>query len=154
MGKIVIRYERHYERPVDVVRSHFGDIAHHARRGVHKGLAFEILSDSPAECRYLQRTRILGMAQEDEVVLRRADGKVVMDVVRGTNHGTHFDFSFFPDGAGTRLRLELTVPTSGLKALLQPLFRRALYRIVDAAAEEDRVDLEERGYAPAARQAA
>ncbi len=147
MGKILIRYERHYERPVDVVRSQFGDMAHHHRTGVHKGLAYEILADSPAECRYIQRTRILGMAQEDEVVLRRTDGKVVMDVVRGSNHGTHFEFSFLPDGAGTRLRLEMTVPTSGLKALLQPLFKRAIYKIVDAAAEEDRVDLEERGYA-------
>ena len=46
------------ERPLEEVRAQFGDVDHHARTGVHRGVTFEILDHSGAIIRYRQTTRL------------------------------------------------------------------------------------------------
>jgi len=47
----------------------------------------------------------------------------------------------------TRVRTTVEMPLNGMLRLLAPLVRMGLQRDVATALEEDRVDLEERGYA-------
>jgi len=88
------------------------------------------------------------MDQVDEVVQRRGDdGTLESEVVDGMNKGLRLRQSFRPDGAGaTEVRLDVHWPLTGIKAVLKPLFGLAVRKTLVKALEEDRRDLEERGY--------
>lgn len=146
--RLVVDYEGRIARPPSEVAAQFGDMRHHATHDVHKGLSFTIHSDDGMTCRYRQSVRLLGMLQVDEIVLtRNADGSLINDVVSGTNAGTRFTQRFVDDGkGGTVVHFRADLPVSGIKKLLKPLFRRAVYGTIDKAFHEDIVDLEQKGY--------
>ncbi|MGE0426135.1 MAG: hypothetical protein AB7O88_28000 [Reyranellaceae bacterium] len=150
--RLVVDYEGRIRRPPSEVGAQFGDMHHHAANTVHKGIVFTVHADDGTTCRFRQAVRLLGMMQVDEVVLtRHADGSLTSDVVSGTNAGTRFTQRFEGDGTGgTIVHFRADLPVSGIKKLLKPLFRRAVYSTIDKAFAEDVVDLEQRGYPRAA----
>ena len=90
----------------------------------------------------------MGMLQSDEIVQRRnADGSLSSEVVAGANHGTRIDQRFAAVGPdSTLVTFHAEAPANGIKRLLKPLFEIAIRKAVKKGLEEDRVDLEERGY--------
>lgn len=148
IGRLVVDYEGRIARPASEVGAQFGDMHHHASHTVHKGIVFTVHSDDGTTCRFRQAVRLLGMMQVDEVVLtRHADGSLTSDVVSGTNAGTRFTQRFVDDGkGGTVVHFTADLPVSGIKKLLKPLFRRAVYGTINKAFGEDIVDLERKGY--------
>ncbi|HTJ46656.1 MAG TPA: hypothetical protein VL463_31335 [Kofleriaceae bacterium] len=44
---------------------------HHIEHGVHKGIEYTILDESPGKCRVRQKFKVLGMTKVDELVPRR-----------------------------------------------------------------------------------
>jgi len=148
MAAINVEVTRTIKRSIGVVSRQFGDIAHHARDRVHPDITFTVLSDDGVECRFRQQVKLIGMLQTDEVVQRRnADGSLTSEVVEGPNRGMCIHQSFVAQGAdATTVTFRAEAPAKGIKRLLAPLFVMAVRRAVQKGFEEDRVDLEERGY--------
>lgn len=145
---IVVQYTGTIRQPIDVVSRQFGDIAHHAMHSVHPDITFTVLSAREEVCHFTQEVQLLGLKQKDEVVQkRRADGSLESEVVAGTNKGMKIFQSFKtagPDATSVDFRIE--APAAGIKKLLKPLFAAAIRSTVKKAFEQDRVDLEEKGY--------
>lgn len=135
-------------QPVDLVRRQFMDIEHHVRAGVHPRIRYVVHEQTDAGCRFRLETRVLGLAQADENVLRRMpDGSVVSEVLSGSNAGMRIVHLFEPQTPqATLATLQLQVPVRGIKKLFKPLFRIGIRWTLAKALEEDRRDLEERGY--------
>ncbi len=148
MAMINVEVKRTIKRPIGVVSRQFGDIAHHARDHVHPDITFTVLLEQGEECRFRQQVKLVGMLQTDEVVQRRnADGSLTSEVVNGANRGMRIHQSFAPEGPdATMVTFRAEAPAKGVKRLLAPLFVMAIRRAVEKGFEEDRVDLEERGY--------
>src|SRR5581483_7063897 len=145
---LVVRFSGTIRQPIDVVSRQFGDIAHHAKHSVHPDITFTVLSDRNDVCHFTQEVRLLGLRQKDEVIQRRrADGGLESEVIEGTNKGTKIYQSFQPQGSNaTTIDFRIEAPATGIKKLLKPLFKAAIRSTVKKAFEQDRVDLEERGY--------
>jgi hypothetical protein len=135
-------------QPVDIVSRQFGDIHHHSRHRVHPDLTFTILSEQDGICRFRQEVRLMGLKQADEIVQKRlADGAIDSEVVAGTNQGMRLFQTFTPEGSdATNVRIRIEVPVSGVKKWFKSLFKAAVDSTVKKAFEEDRIDLEQRGY--------
>jgi hypothetical protein len=135
-------------RPIDLVRRQFGDVRHHAERGVHRGVLFTVLSESVDQCRYRHETRVAGMRQIGEVVLtRQADGSQTNLFTSGSNTGMKITHDFRPDGSdATIATVTIELPVRGARRLLAPLIRLVVGRDLARGLEEDRLDLEEGGY--------
>jgi hypothetical protein len=135
-------------KPVDLVRRQFMDIEHHIKVGVHPRISYVVHSQTEEECHFRLETKVLGMMQADENVLRRMpDGTVVSEVLSGSNVGMRIVHVFEPQGPqATIATLKLQIPVSGIKKLFKPFFAVGVRRTVARALEEDRRDLEERGY--------
>jgi hypothetical protein len=148
MALLQLTVSKRIRRPLAEVARQFGDLAHHAAHGVHPDVRFVIHSDDGTTMRLAQHVRLLGMDQVDEVVqVRRLDGSLESEVVDGTNRGLKLRQSFRPDGRdATDVRIDVHWPLTGIKAVLKPLFGLAVRKTLVKALEEDRRDLEERGY--------
>lgn len=149
MSNIVVQGEKLIARPIEVVQAQFVDMARHASVRVHAALEVSNVRPQDGGCRFTGRRRVLGMLQEDEIeVSRRGDGSSTLRSLSGTNAGLLITQTFEPAGAErTRVRTTVEMPVRGLLTLLAPLLRIGLRRDLAIALEEDRVDLEERGYA-------
>ena len=145
---LTVEVDKTIRRPIDNVRRQFGDMRHHEKYHVHPDVQFTVLSEEGNACRFRQAVSVLGMSQVDEVYqLRQPNGDIVSDIVAGTNRGMHIIQSFKPDGEGaTAIHFRLDMPISGIKKLLKPLFAAALRKAIVKGLEEDRIDLEQRGY--------
>lgn len=134
--------------PADIVRRQFGDVAHHAATGVHRGVRFEVIDDGPTRCRYRQVSRVGPLRFVQELDLnRRDDGRLVNTVVRGQFEGGTISFEVQPDGADRSTVLaHLQAEVSGLSAFAAPLLRRSVRGALDRALAEDREDLESGTY--------
>jgi hypothetical protein len=145
---INVEVQQTIRRPVAVVSRQFGDIQHHSRNHVHPAIKFTVLSEDGDTCRFRQEVRLVGMLQTDEIVQHRnADGSLSWDVVEGANKGTRINQRFAPVGAdATLVTFRAEAPATGIKRLLKPLFAMAIRKAVAKGLEEDRLDLEERGY--------
>ena len=145
---LVVTATTRIARPLEIVARHFGDVDHHARNRVHRGVEFLPLADSGDERRFRKTVRLLGIPIADEVVLRRLpDGSVREDSVAGPGAGTRFVSSFRADGpALTSTTLTVEIPVPGLKRLAVPLLRRWARRQLVRALDEDRRDLEDGRY--------
>lgn len=145
---IRVQFSGTIRQPLEVVSRQFGDIPHHARNRVHPDIDFVVLSDRNGTCRFTQEVRILGMRQKDEVLqIRRSDGSLESEVVEGTNKGMRIYQSFRAAGAGaTAIDFRIEAPATGIKKLLKPFFEIAILGTVKKAFEQDRADLEEKGY--------
>lgn len=148
MGNVVVQAEGVIARPIDVVRAQFVDMAHHASARVHAKLEVADVRPGEGGCRFTGRRRTLGMLQSDDIeVTQRADGSSTLRSVGGSNKGLLITQTFEAVAADrTRVRTTVELPFPGILFFLVPLVRMGLQRDVEAALEEDRVDLEQRGY--------
>lgn len=148
MAAIMESAEKIISRPIAVVQDQFVDLRHHEARGVHADLQVSNVRPVPGGCRFTGRRRVLGLLQEDEIEVQRgADGNSTLRSLSGSNAGLLIDQRFETVDAGrTRVRTSVTLPVRGAMVLLSPLLRVALRRDLETALEEDRRDLEERGY--------
>ena len=148
MAAIKVRAEKVISRPIAVVQDQFVDLHHHAATRVHADLEVSNVRSVHGGCRFTGRRRVLGMLQEDEIEVQRgADGNSTLRSLSGSNAGLLIDQRFESlDSGRTRVQTTLTLPIRGLIVLLTPLLRIGLRRDLDTALEEDRRDLEERGY--------
>jgi hypothetical protein len=148
MATIVVRGEKLIARPLAVVQSQFVDIAHHASTRVHADLEVTNVRPQNGGCLCTGRRRVFGMLQENELeVVRLADGSSTLRSVSGSNAGLLITQTFESVGADrTRVRTTVELPMKGLLRLLAPLVRAGVQRDLAKALEEDRFDLEERGY--------
>jgi len=148
MASIVVQGEKLIARPIEVVRAQFVDMAHHATTRVHADLEVANVRPQEGGCRFTGRRRIFGMLQEDEIeVVRSADGNSTLRSLSGTNAGLLISQEFEAAGPdSTRVRTSVEMPLNRMRWLLAPLIRMGLKRDVATALEEDRYDLEERGY--------
>ncbi len=151
MSTIIVTGEKLIARPLEIVQSQFVDMAHHASVRVHADLEVGNVRPQEGGCRFTGRRRIFGMLQEDEIeVTRRADGSSTLRSLWGSNEGLLITQVFEAAGPErTRVQTTVQLPVRGLRRLLAPLVRMGLKRDIAVALEEDRVDLEERGYPPA-----
>lgn len=151
MSNIVVAGEKVIARPIEVVQAQFVDMAHHAGTGVHSALEVSNVRQLPAGCRFTARRRVFGKLQESEIeVQRHPDGNSTLRSVAGPNVGLVVKQTFEPQGPErTLVRLEIDMPVKGLLWLLSPLVRKKLQQDLALGLEEDRFDLEERGYAQA-----
>jgi hypothetical protein len=146
--------------PVAAVRAQFADLRHHIDANVHPKLRFEILGQHPQRTRFVQEVRLLGIRQRD--VFERtfgADGSMTDRSVEGFNAGGSLHFTFEPEtrGAqpGTMVTLTVQLPLPPLIGpLVKPLLERQVLREVRTGFDEDKRDIEVRGYAPPALAAA
>ncbi|HEU0203299.1 MAG TPA: hypothetical protein VFR86_23065 [Burkholderiaceae bacterium] len=143
-----VRQSAFFSAAPDAVRRQFADIEHHIRTNVHPKLSFKVLSQSATGARYVQEVTLLGIRQRD--VFERQilpDGTIHDRSVEGFNKGGELRFGFAPEGAGTRVDVLIRVPLPPVVGgLLRPLLEKQVRREVQAAIEEDRYDLEVRGY--------
>jgi len=148
MGSVVVQAEKVIARPIDVVRAQFVDMAHHASARVHANLEIADVRPREGGCRFTGRRRTLGMLQSDDIeVTQRPDGSSTLRSVAGANKGLLITQTFEAfDADRTRVRTTVELPFPGMLFFLAPLVRMGLQRDVEAALEEDRVDLEQRGY--------
>jgi len=148
MSTIIVQAEKLISRPIDVVQSQFVDFEHHASTRVHADLGVSNVRPQEGGCRFTGSRRVFGMLQEDEIeVSRGADGNSTFRSVSGSNAGLLSTQRFEADGPDrTRVFLTIEYPVRGILRLLAPLVRLGLQRDVATALEEDRIDLEERGY--------
>lgn len=148
MATVIVEAEKVIARPVDVVRAQFMDMEHHAAAGVHADLEVSNVRLHDHGCRFTGRRRVFGRLQEDEIELSRgSDGSVMLRSVAGSNPGLLITQAFDPVGDDrTRVRATVELPVAGILRLLRPLVRKGLERDLAKAFEEDRIDLEERGY--------
>jgi hypothetical protein len=149
MSTLTVEYRGTIRRPRRAVMRQFCDIRHHTDANVHPDLTFTLLSDDNRCIRYRQEVTILGLRQRDEIVAcANRDGTITADVVAGTNRGTRITQTFREEEPGsTSIVFRMDIPISGFRRLLKPAFAAAVRSTLAKAFEEDRVDLEERGYA-------
>jgi hypothetical protein len=148
MPTLSVYEEKLIARPIDIVQSQFVDMEHHASTCVHSTLQVRNVRPQGDGCRFTGRRRIFGVLQEDEIeVSRGPDGSSTLRSLSGSNAGLVITQTFEPVGdASTRVRTRVDMPVKGVRKLLAPLVRIGLKRDLTLALEEDRIDLEERGY--------
>lgn len=140
------------DAPVATVRAQFADLDHQIRRNVHQSLRLRMLEQRPRGARFVQEMRLLGIRQRN--VFERTiepDGTIEDVSVEGFNRGATLRFDFEPAWRGQRLgtlanvavRLPLP-PVVG--ALVKPLLETQLRRQLCVAAQENKADIEARGY--------
>jgi hypothetical protein len=134
------------------VRSQFADLAHHIDAAVHPKLSLKILEQGPRSARYEQKVKLLGITQRDIFERRFTDDGLMVDTsVEGFNRGGSLTFAFNPErrGAaeGTRVRITIRLPLPPLVGpLVRPLLQAQVRKELAAAAAQDKIDLEVRGY--------
>jgi hypothetical protein len=144
---IQVHVSRTIARPLDVVRRHFLDMEHHERHPVHAAATFRVIEQSPTHCEYASKTSVGPLKLSERSRLDLVDGKVVNRCLEGANQGMVNTFSFRETGPSrTEVVVDVSLPRTGARRLFAPILRGLLRRGFDQALEEDRVDLEERGY--------
>lgn len=132
------------------VRRQFGDLVHHERAGVHRGVHFEVLEESEQYCRYRQTTKLGPLRLSQELRLdRTAEGPLVNRVLTGPFSGATIGFdvrTVTPAGDCARVRATLRADLRGIQRLLAPILRRNVAQALAKALAEDKTDLEHGGY--------
>lgn len=148
MTAITARAETVISRPIEIVQDQFVDLHHHEVARVHVHLEVSNVRPVPGGCRFTGRRRVLGLLQEDEIEVQRgADGNSTLRSISGSNAGLLIEQRFESvDPGRTRVQTTVTLPVRGVMVLLAPVLRMGLKRDLVTALDEDRRDLEERGY--------
>jgi hypothetical protein len=148
MSNLVVTSEKVIARPIEEVQNQFADFAHHERAGVHKGFQVSNVRPSAAGCLFSGRRRVFGALQEDEFEARVSpDGGSTLRSISGTNVGTTLKQIFESKGPNSTLvRLTVDMPLKGFFRLFAPLMRLGVQQDLKSALEENRIDLELRGY--------
>ncbi len=155
---VEVSHEEFIAAPSSKVRAQFADLNHHIAANVHPKLRFEVLSQGERRARFVQEVRLLGIRQRD--VFEReiaADGMSMVDTsVEGFNQGGSLSFRFVPTSRGgaegTMVGVTIRLPVPRFLGLLAPVLKAQVRRELKAAVQEDKHDLEVRGY-PMARAA-
>jgi len=137
-----------FAAPVDLVRAQSNDMEHHISRNVHRKLNLNSLSSTDGALEYYQEIRVLGFVMRDKIRHRTlADGSICLSYSGGISNGAELIIKLDSLGESrTAVHQTYTLPLSGLKIMLAPLIRPILKRALYQALEEDRVDIEVRGY--------
>lgn len=150
--KRTLHVERSVEidRPPELVRRQFADVAHHERTAPHRGVRFDVLDDDAGVCRYRQTTRVgpLRLCQEMELV-HSVEGPLVNRIVAGSLSGGEilFDVEAMPGRPNTaRVTATVHAELSGVEAFARPILERRVGSALAVALEEDRADLESGNY--------
>ena len=132
------------EQPASIVRAQFGDVAHHQRTAVHRGVRFELIDDDGERCRYRQTSRVGPIALRQELTLDRSpEGPLVNRVTDGALAGGTITFHIRPDGpARSEVTAVVAAELRGVQALVAPLVRSQVAKDLRAALIEDKADLE------------
>ena len=135
-----------------LVRSQFGDVAHHQRAALHKGVRFEILDCNEHRCHYRQISSVgpLRLKQEVELPLTTT-GPLVNTITKGQFTGGTISFTITPAGDDeqqTQVTARLEAPLRGPQRLLAPLLRRQVHKSLSRGLAEDKSDLESGSYSP------
>ena len=147
MQPIRIRLTQAIACPPDLARRHFLDMEHHQRHPVHAGARFEVVDQSADHSDYLQINRFGPFELRERSRLDREGDTVVNRCLEGASQGLVARFQFRPRGpSATEVVVDIEMPRTGARLLLAPVLRRLLRQGFARALEEDRVDLEERGY--------
>jgi hypothetical protein len=147
MDPIRVRLSQTIERPAELVRRHFLDMDHHQRHPVHSAARFSVIEQSASHCVYDQETSLGPLRLRERSRLDLEGGDVVNRCLTGANQGMVNRFSFVERGPQTtEVVLEITLPRTGVRRVLAPVLHSALRRGFARGLEEDRADLEERGY--------
>jgi hypothetical protein len=147
MAELHVHLTKRIRRPVDVVRRHFLDMGHHERHPVHGAARFHVLEQSESHCLYEQETALGPFKLRERARLDRVGDDVVNRSLDGANRGMTSTFCFKEQGpTETEVVLDVRAPATGLRRLSAPLLRGLVRQGFARALEEDRVDLEERGY--------
>jgi hypothetical protein len=134
-------------QPVERVQAQFGDVAHHARAGVHRGVTFEIVDEGPDYCDYGQTTRMGPMRMRQTFRLVRDDPAAqVNTLTAGTFAPGSITFEITPGTDATTVTATLRASLGRPLALLAPLLRPAVGRSLAKALREDQRDLESGAY--------
>jgi hypothetical protein len=143
-----VRQSTFIEAPPDKVRRQFADLDHHVRTNVHPKLTFKVLSQSDATARYVQEVKLLGLRQRDVFERQILPGGSIHDrSVEGFNKGGELRLDFAPERNGTRVDILVRLPLPPvIGGLVRTLLEKQIKREVMAAFEEDKYDLEVRGY--------
>jgi hypothetical protein len=137
-----------------VVRAQFADVQHHMGHGVHRDLRYELLSQGFGRARFIQhrrgwlRTLSSAISRETE-----PDGTLLDTVVHGADRGATMAYRFTSSSVdavvGTMVEMVWRQPTPAWAALAGTgWLRRHLLARLRRWADEDRFDLEVRGYIP------
>jgi hypothetical protein len=147
MADIHVQLAQTIACPINLVRRHFLDMEHHARHPVHAAATFAVIEQSSTHCRYTQKTRLGPFTLREEARLELDGDDVVNRCVSGASADMVVRFGFRSvDGVATEVTADVRLPRTGFRRVIAPLLRRMLLRGFARALEEDRVDLEERGY--------
>lgn len=136
------------DRPVEVVRSQFGDIAHHAGAHPHKGVTFTVIEDAADHCDYEQVTKAGPVRLRQRFHLDRHDpARQVNELVDGAFAPGSITFQIDPAGeSASKVTAVLEAPGTRLTSVLGPVLRPMLGRGLAKALEEDRAILESGSY--------
>jgi len=147
MSEIHVQVTKTIARPADLVRRHFLDMEHHARHPVHAAARFAVVEQSQTHCVYTQETRLGPFKLREDARLERDGDEIVNRSLTGANESMIVRFSFRPVASSTtEVTADIRLPRTGFRRVAAPLLRRMLRDGFARALEEDRVDLEERGY--------
>jgi hypothetical protein len=148
MANVTVSSSKDIRRPIDKVRAQFGDMKHHGEHLVHAKFAIALDTEDERGCEFWQQYRLLGLMRRDRIRMdRESNGSLHFTIVEGPSKGTESFATFESLGPdATRVEFKTVAPLRGLLALAKPLIKRQLMRATVHALEEDRIDLEERGY--------
>lgn len=137
-------------QPAELVRAQFGDVAHHARTGVHHGVSFTVIDERPEFCDYDQTTRMGPLRIRQSFRLPRDDpARQVNTLTAGAFAPGSITFEITPGIETTKVTATLRAPLHKPLSWFPSLLRRQLGRSLAKALEEDRRDLESGAYAAA-----
>jgi hypothetical protein len=149
MGVLEVSRVITIDRPTDVVRRQFADVAHHQAAAVHRGVRFEVIDDDDQRCRYRQVSRVglLHITQEFELP-HTDDGPLVNTITRGKFHGGTIVFVVQAGDTGrSTVEARVAYPVGGPWAMILPILRTTVRRTMARALAEDKADLESGNYA-------
>jgi hypothetical protein len=136
------------DQPVARVQAQFGDVAHHASAGVHRGVTFVVVDECPEYCDYEQITRMGPARIRQSFRLERGDPACQVNVLTaGAFAPGSITFEIVPANAATAVTATLRAPLRAPAAWFAPILRRVLGRSLAKALAEDRRDLESGEYA-------
>lgn len=125
--------------PRETVVNQFEDLDHHNTHQVHPGLRWEVLEELPGR-------RVIRVGNKTGELFWQGDA-LVLKVLAGLGKGTTIYHRFQGGGeAETEVAMVLEFPPPPLLGFLAPLFRVILSRALRKGLNEDRLDLEEKGY--------
>lgn len=147
---LVVRQSLTIDAPPETVRKQFADVAHHEATGVHRDAAFTVINDDGTVCRYAQVSKLGPLAMRQEFELERVkSGPLINRIVSGPFTGGSITFAVRPAGDGgstVDATLEAAIPAP--LRIIAPVLRSRISRQLAFALAEDKVDIEQGGYAP------